>query len=343
MPADYYYEKYAALLDSLLLLLRKDGLIDDAEETDLNSFVLYRRLVDCGIISPEGRIYLRFMYRLYPINYNGDVPFSRDALRRLLAMDARCLIKADRKDGRVSYPLVLSMTQDDIVLMNPGQGIHSFSDYQEGLGILIFFTSKSQDQHNYEAQENRIIGPGDFTYLVNKKNPLPVHYQVPDLICLDDIEDRHFSLSDPGMYLNAKAAKAACRMFARTEAEGYHFVISGAWRSHERQAALYREDSSGYTAKAGFSEHETGLAIDLRSRNRTENAVYYKYLSSICHQYGFIMRYPPGKVHFTGLPAERWHYRYVGEEAADCMYSNQWTLEEYHERQQFNKILLFPF
>ena len=34
MPADYYYEKYAALLDSLLLLLRKDGLIDDAEETD---------------------------------------------------------------------------------------------------------------------------------------------------------------------------------------------------------------------------------------------------------------------------------------------------------------------
>ena len=54
-----------------------------------------------------------------------------------------------------------------------------------------------------------------------------------------------------------------------------------------------------------------------------------KWLHEHCHEYGFILRYPLGKVAETGIPYEPWHYRYVGREAAKLIAEQNLTLESY--------------
>ena len=72
-----------------------------------------------------------------------------------------------------------------------------------------------------------------------------------------------------------------------------------------------------FVAEPGYSEHHTGLAIDLAIK---KDGIYqddpspedYKKIHSILHKYGFILRYPQGKEDITGYSYEPWHIRYVG-------------------------------
>jgi D-alanyl-D-alanine carboxypeptidase len=86
----------------------------------------------------------------------------------------------------------------------------------------------------------------------------------------------------------------------------------------------------------GASEHQTGLAVDLVSREwlgytLTEafaDTAEARWLASRCAEFGFIIRYPKEKESITGIVYEPWHLRYVGIEAARYMTDNQLTLEE---------------
>lgn len=86
-----------------------------------------------------------------------------------------------------------------------------------------------------------------------------------------------------------------------------------------------------YVAKAGFSEHQTGLAIDLTNEDRyfVKGTNEAEWLENNCYKYGFIIRYPEGKESITGVAYEPWHIRYVGEEVSRYIYENNITLEEY--------------
>lgn len=68
----------------------------------------------------------------------------------------------------------------------------------------------------------------------------------------------------------------------------------------------------------GYSEHQTGLAVDINADgvNSTGDQVY-KWLKKNAWQYGFILRYPSDKEDLTGTAYEPWHYRYVGRNAAE--------------------------
>ena len=77
-----------------------------------------------------------------------------------------------------------------------------------------------------------------------------------------------------------------------------------------------------YVAKAGFSEHQTGLAIDLTNE-------YRYFVKGTNEAEWFIIRYPEGKESITGVAYEPWHIRYVGEEVSRYIYENNITLEEY--------------
>ena len=87
-----------------------------------------------------------------------------------------------------------------------------------------------------------------------------------------------------------------------------------------------------YSARPGYSEHQSGLAIDVNSLDQDwENTPEGKWLSANCYKYGFIIRYPKGKEDITGYMYEPWHIRYVGKDLAEKLYNNgNWlTLEEY--------------
>ncbi|NQN68252.1 D-alanyl-D-alanine carboxypeptidase family protein [Streptococcus suis] len=138
---------------------------------------------------------------------------------------------------------------------------------------------------------------------------------------------------------NPQALVAFQNLIADMQAQG--FAISNnysGFRSYETQAGLYQsyvnQDGQAaadtYSARAGYSEHQTGLAFDLldSSGNLLEEPAASQWLASNAHHYGFIVRYLPGKEYSTGYMAETWHVRYIGQEATD-IYNSGLTLEEY--------------
>lgn len=123
--------------------------------------------------------------------------------------------------------------------------------------------------------------------------------------------------------------------------------LDDGYRSKERQEKIFNqiklqkgeEYANKYVALPGYSEHETGLALDIGSWvNETfiydfDNvAEFYELLANNAHNYGFILRYPQGKENITGYSYEPWHYRYVGINEAKEIYQKKLTLEEYLER-----------
>ena len=174
----------------------------------------------------------------------------------------------------------------------------------------------------------------DITMLINKAHPLPENFRPDGLIDLFTLENRHFFMLPKQMLLEAEAALALNRMCEEAEREkGLEFLVCSAWRSHEEQAALYSDGQSPFEAAPGCSEHESGLAIDIFPPGEEDDELRHIYwLKDNSWRYGYIARYPRRTEHITGMPYERYHFRYVGKELAAILYENNWTLEEYYDR-----------
>jgi len=154
--------------------------------------------------------------------------------------------------------------------------------------------------------------------------------------------------------MDAGATQALIAMMSAMEADGVKDVfVTSAYRSYERQAALFaqyvseemaehgcsREEAEAlvleYSARPGTSEHQTGLCIDFMTNgmkelnNEFENTAAFRWLSENAHQYGFILRYPAHKTDIVGYSYESWHYRFVGKTIACEIYEKDLTLEEY--------------
>lgn len=123
---------------------------------------------------------------------------------------------------------------------------------------------------------------------------------------------------------------------------GLDFYISTAYRSYDFQNTLYnkylqtdsQEIVDTYSSRPGYSDHQIGLSCDIRTKENafekfteTEEA---KWLKDNAYKYGFIMRYPEEKENITGYMYESWHYRYVGIDAAEIIYENNITFDEYY-------------
>jgi len=143
--------------------------------------------------------------------------------------------------------------------------------------------------------------------------------------------------------LTPEAAKAFTSMRKAIERAGLRVFVVSAYRSHTGQKALYahvlatmgRAYTTKYVAVPGTSEHQTGLAVDLRSPsgrgtsfNRTRE---WRWLRAHAQNYGFVLRYPKGLTKVTGIGFEPWHWRYVGVERARAIRAlgAEMTIEQY--------------
>lgn len=142
-----------------------------------------------------------------------------------------------------------------------------------------------------------------------------------------------------------EAREAFKKMAAGALLDGYHLEAFSTYRSFDYQTQLYEryvakdgvEEADRYSARPGYSEHQTGLAFDIGEVNRNEDFASSrfgkteagKWVASNAHRFGFIMRYPEGKEDITGYMYESWHFRYVGKEHAEEIYKQDMTLEEY--------------
>ena len=140
------------------------------------------------------------------------------------------------------------------------------------------------------------------------------------------------------MGLTAETQKAFSEMSAAAAKDGISLFVYSGFRSYSYQEQIYnnyvsiygRETADTFSARAGHSEHQTGLSIDVNcaddSFDGTPEALW---LAENSWKYGFIIRYPKGKQHITGYKYEPWHVRYLGRETAEKVYRSGLTLEEY--------------
>ncbi len=145
--------------------------------------------------------------------------------------------------------------------------------------------------------------------------------------------------------MRADAAAALEKMYADcTAATGKTLISVSGYRSYQRQGTIYenkveatgsKKKADEYVARAGASEHQLGLAMDIgqKSTRNTEasfgNTAGGKWVAEHCWEYGFILRYQKGWEDVTGYKSEPWHVRYVGLENARRIHEKEMPLEEY--------------
>ena len=183
-----------------------------------------------------------------------------------------------------------------------------------------------------------IAQPHELLVLVNKYNQLPSDFKQYNLV---NMKKEH-TVNDGKVYLLAGVAyDNFIQMFNAAKKQGLSLLVLSAHRTEAYQKYLYdnKVRSAGkvyadnYSARPGFSEHQTGLAVDITSVETTfENTAEFRWLQKHAHEYGFILRYPKGKEWITGYSYEPWHYRYVGTDAAKKIYEEGITYEEYYAK-----------
>ena len=112
-------------------------------------------------------------------------------------------------------------------------------------------------------------------------------------------------------------------------------MVNSAYRSYQDQIGTYKRNPKRYAARAGSSEHQTGYAIDVTSRQHPmrwpfDTSVEGVWMREHCHDYGFILRYPKRQSQIFGFAYEPWHLRYVGKDVAKRIHDEDITFDEYY-------------
>ena len=182
-----------------------------------------------------------------------------------------------------------------------------------------------------QATESQVTGK-----LTNNGSYYSVRGKYDDIII---VNKKHGLSKDynPGENPIAKAAFVRLRDDMINQGLNVGRSYSG-FRSYDYQKTLYdnyvsrdgQAAADRYSARPGFSEHQTGLVFDLtdKSGNLLEDARASQWLKDNAHNYGFIVRFQAGKEASTGYMPEAWHIRYVGKEAKD-IHDSGLSLEEY--------------
>ena len=174
--------------------------------------------------------------------------------------------------------------------------------------------------------------------LVNKYYKLSSDYAPDNLVHVTA------SYGGNGQYIKEEAFEEYKKMYTDMKVLGLNLLIRSSYRSYNYQTGLYnnyvakdgKANADTYSARPGYSEHQTGLAIDVGtpSTKNLGDFLYtdeYKWMIENAHNYGFILRYKEETEKITGYMYEPWHFRYVGKEVATYIKENDITYEEYYE------------
>ena len=174
--------------------------------------------------------------------------------------------------------------------------------------------------------------------LVNKFNYLDNNYIPNNLELLDN------SYAKSGIYLVKEAKDNLEKLINEAKNDNMNIRVVSAYRSYSYQENLYnnyvKNDgvslADTYSARPGYSEHQTGLVVDVTRAfddfNNFENTEEYNWMMKNAADYGFILRYPKDKKDITMINYEPWHYRYVGIDLAKKIKASNLTFDEYYVR-----------
>jgi len=189
------------------------------------------------------------------------------------------------------------------------------------------------EQSTFNKAQYSTTDPASIWVIVNKQHPLqPKGYAPSDLVSVGN-----------GQYMRAEAASALTTMLAAAKTTGYTVTPASGYRSYTTQVSVYNNEVKDYglatadseSARASYSEHQTGLAMDLASGGCSITDCFGttpggEWIITNAYKYGFLLRYPADKTAITGYRAEAWHFRYIGVKLATELHKDHIeTLEEF--------------
>lgn len=247
-----------------------------------------------------------------------DNPKSTSKVRHSFITDAKCLpyYKSNNiKRYQDYHKLNNNLSVNDVVTrVNLNLDLPYYTNTKEAKYLNTFYT------------------------LVNKYNYLRDDFVPNNLV------EMTTPYSKEGIYLVEEARDNFYKLVDKAKEEDLTIRAISAYRGYTYQKRLYDkyveadgvDKADTYSARPGFSDHQTGLAIDvdntISSFENFTNTKEYKWMLDNSYKYGFILRYPSGKESITTYQFESWHYRYVGLKLAKKIKASNLTFDEYFTR-----------
>lgn len=280
----------------------------------------------------------------YQIEYQNITNFSTTINKLLEKKYNSDEINYITKNIKENINILLNMDYIDILAFKDISNfdinnLERYIEYQEknekyDLATIVTYVNIGLDKEGYSeyTEYTNEEAQNDLTILVNKYHKLPDDYEPSDLVALS---------YSSNYYLRKEAAEAFEKLTDAALLEGVIFYPFSPYRSYETQKKLYNnyknrdgeKKADTYSARPGFSEHQLGLAVDVRSNTLTDNLTpeHYEWMLNNSYKYGFIVRYPKGKQHITQFIEEPWHLRYLGIELATKVHDSGLTYDEYYD------------
>lgn len=169
--------------------------------------------------------------------------------------------------------------------------------------------------------------------LINSKYPIRQESVKSDIVNLLNHNEliNGYGVLNADIYLSKGIAQKFSEMVNDAVKEGVsQFCINSGYRDFDEQSVLYQEMGADYALPAGYSEHNSGLSLDVGSNlTKMDRAPEGKWIEKNAWKYGFILRYPSDKTDVTGIQYEPWHIRYVGLPHSAIIQEMNLVLEEY--------------
>lgn len=173
--------------------------------------------------------------------------------------------------------------------------------------------------------------------IVNKYYKLDKDYEPEDLTVINS------KFASGTQKLRKEAADKFEEMASDMLKENLKIYAGSTYRSYSYQEGLYNryvkkdgfKEAETYSARAGYSEHQLGLAVDIvngKWNYLSEGDKEYTWLVNNSYKYGFILRYPHESEYITGYVFEDWHFRYLGIDLATKVHESKLTYDEYIAR-----------
>ena len=211
-----------------------------------------------------------------------------------------------------------------------------FSTHPEAdLNDVIAIVNVNADKEAYKESNEANLQKGQ-EILVNKYHSLAENYTPKSMVEMDK------KYAYEGRKALPEVNEAFKKMYEDALKENIEMYVVSAFRSYTYQGQLYTNYITTYgekyantvSARPGYSEHQTGLALDILSDSVEmkdfESTKAFAWLKENSYKYGFILRYPKDKEYLTGYAYEPGHYRYLGKELAKKVWEENITYDEYY-------------
>lgn len=317
---------------NILLKMKKEDVLDVGKNKTLNKAFESDQYKEKNFDSYTKIKYKDPKYLIENINNLIKKGYNNEQITMILYHGSGEDVREFAKRDKVRY-LEEFYTIDYAKIKNYDRYVKYMDESREDEETSILLVNLDMDKEEY--QDPIIVKEFSYDMLVNKHRKLEEDF-IPDNLVTIKEEDTN----EEGLRVNRTAYVAFKQMKTQAEKEGIHLIINSAYRDYKEQQDImetYRKlygDSyvEKYVLKPGFSEHQTGLAMDIGSTDTKvfANSDEYTWIVDNCYKYGFIYRFKKQFEDITGIRHEAWHYRYVGRKIAKEIYEKKLSYEEYY-------------